>query len=106
MCGRTGSDEARVSSHLTEGYRSSHSSTQRKKGVILAPRTSPLASCPLQLPLCAAKGKGGAIAGPPEGRLGTQADGRVLEHRRTLPFSLACNRNKLCICMRPHDYEC
>ena len=106
MCGRTGSDEARVSSHLTEGYRSSHSSTQRKKGVILAPRTSPLASCPLQLPLCAAKGKGGAVAGSPEGRLGTQADSRVLEHRRTLPFSLACNRNELCICMRPHDFEC
>ena len=105
MCG-TGSGEARVSSHPMEGYRSSHSSSQRKKGVIMAPRMSPLASCPLHLPVCAGKGKGGAIGGPPERGLGAQANGRVLEHRRTRPFSLACNRNKLWLCMRPHDYEC
>lgn len=46
MCGRIGAGDASVSFHLEEGCKGSHSSSQRKKGVSLAPRMSPLASGP------------------------------------------------------------
>lgn len=46
MCGRTGPAAASVPSHQVEGCRSSHSSSQRKKEGILAPRRSSLPSFP------------------------------------------------------------